>query len=221
MALARAESFSDITSDPEVAARLEEAYGDVDLVDLWVGGLSEDDVEGGMVGETFAAVLVDQFERLRDGDPFWSQNSDLPPEELDALWSTTLSDIIERNTDIGAMQDNAFLAYDRVGGDEGADRLAGADGRDLLIGLGGKDRLDGEAGDDQLVGGNGADKLNGGGGNDILEGGEGRDVFVINARQRRRRDHGLLVQGCRPPVGRRRSGDSAISTSARPTMASS
>ena len=57
-----------------------QAYGDVDLVDLWVGGLSEDDVEGGMVGETFAAVLVDQFERLRDGDPFWSQNSDLPPE---------------------------------------------------------------------------------------------------------------------------------------------
>jgi peroxidase len=134
-----------------------------------------------MVGETFAAVLVDQFTRLRDGDPFWSQNSDLPPAELEALWSTTLSDIIERNTDIGTMQDNAFLAYDRVGGGEGGDRLTGADGRDLLIGLGGRDRLTGEAGDDQLAGGAGADKLNGGAGNDILEGGEGRDVFMINA----------------------------------------
>jgi peroxidase len=181
LGLPRAESFSDITSDEAVAARLEEAYGDVDLVDLWVGGLSEDDVEGGMVGETFAAVLIDQFERLRDGDPFWSQNSDLPPDELQALWSTTLSDVIERNTDIDVMQDNAFLAYDRIGGDERANSLTGADGRDLLIGLGGKDRLNGGAGDDQLVGGNGADKLIGGSGNDILEGGEGRDVFMINA----------------------------------------
>jgi peroxidase len=181
LGLPRAETFSDITSDPEVAARLEEAYGDVDLLDLWVGGLSEDDVEGGMVGETFAAVLVDQFERLRDGDPFWSQNSDLPPEELEALWSTTLSDVIERNTDIGTMQDSAFLAYDRVGGDDGNNNLSGSDARDLLIGLAGKDRLEGGAGDDQLVGGSDKDRLVGGGGDDILEGGEGRDVFVVQA----------------------------------------
>jgi peroxidase len=179
LGLGRAESFSDITSDPAVAARLEEAYGDVDLVDLWVGGLSEDPVEGGMVGELFATVLIDQFERLRDGDPFWSQNSDLPQEELDALWSTSLSDVIERNTDIGTMQDNAFLAYDRIGGDDNANNLTGSDGRDLLIGLGGHDRLEGGAGDDQLVGGGGRDRLVGGAGNDILEGGDGRDVFVV------------------------------------------
>jgi hypothetical protein len=179
LGLAPAEDFSDISSDPEVVARLQEAYGHVDLLDLWVGGLSEDPVEGGMVGELFAIVLIDQFERLRDGDPFWSQNSDLPQAELDALWSTTLSDVIERNTDIGTMQDQAFLAYNRVGGDESANRLAGTDGRDLLIGLGGRDRLDGGAGDDQLVGGAGNDRLAGGRGHDILEGGDGRDVFVV------------------------------------------
>jgi peroxidase len=179
LGLGRAETFSDITSDPVVAARLEEAYGDVDLVDLWVGGLSEDPVEGGMVGELFATVLIDQFERLRDGDPFWSQNSDLPQEELDALWSTTLSDVIERNTDVGPMQDSAFLAYDRAGGDERANNLSGDEGRDLLIGLGGHDRLQGGAGDDQLVGGSGRDRLVGGVGDDVLEGGDGRDVFVV------------------------------------------
>jgi Ca2+-binding RTX toxin-like protein len=134
-----------------------------------------------MVGETFAAVLIDQFERVRDGDPFWSQNSGLPQAEIDALWSTTLSDVIERNTDIGVLQDYAFFAYNRIGGDEGANRLTGSDGRDLLIGLGGKDRLDGGAGDDQIVGGTGADRLVGGAGNDILEGGEERDVFLIGA----------------------------------------
>jgi hypothetical protein len=181
LGLGRAEDFSDISSDPEVAARLELAYGDVDLVDLWVGGLSEDPVEGGMVGQLFATVLIDQFERLRDGDPFWSQNSDLPQAERDALWSTTLSDVIERNTDIGTMQDNAFLAYDRIGGDDAANNLTGGDGRDLVIGLGGRDRLNGAAGDDQLVGGAGRDRLIGGTGNDILEGGGERDVFVVRA----------------------------------------
>lgn len=179
LGLAPADTFSDISSDPEVAARLEEAYGNVDLVDLWVGGLSEDHVEGGMVGELLATVLIDQFERVRDGDPFWSQNSDLPAAELEALGSTRLSDVIERNTDIGTMQDSAFLAYDRVGGDERANLLSGSDGRDLLLGLGGRDRLDGGAGDDQLVGGSGRDRLSGGSGNDVLEGGGDRDVFVF------------------------------------------
>jgi hypothetical protein len=179
LGLGRAESFADISSDPEVAARLEEAYGDVELIDLWVGGLSEDAVDGGMVGETFSTVLIDQFERLRDGDPLFSLNSGLPQKELDALWSTTLSDIIERNTDIGAMQDNAFLAYERLGGTERGDKLSGNETRDLLIGLGGNDRLNGGAGDDHLVGGSGRDVLTGGAGNDVFNGGDGRDTFVF------------------------------------------
>jgi Ca2+-binding RTX toxin-like protein len=89
--------------------------------------------------------------------------------------------VIENNTDIGVMQDNAFLAYDRVGGDARGNSLSGSDGRDLLIGLGGKDLLNGGAGDDQLIGGDGRDRLIGGSGNDILEGGGDRDVFVIGA----------------------------------------
>jgi peroxidase len=181
LGLSRAETFADISSDPELAARLESAYGDVDKVDLWVGALSEDHIEGGMTGELIATVLIDQFERLRDGDPFWSQNSDLPQHEIDALWSTTLSDVIERNTDIGTIQDHAFLAYDRIGGDEANNVLAGGDSRDLVIGFGGRDRLEGGNGDDQLVGGTSRDRLIGGAGNDILEGGEDRDLFIFTA----------------------------------------
>jgi peroxidase len=197
MGLERAESFNDVTSDPQLANDLQSLYGDVDQLDAWVGGLAEDHVNGGLLGETFSTVIIDQFTRLRDGDPFWSQGSDLPQDELDALWSTTLSDVIERNTDIGVIQDQAFFAYDRIGGDDGNNVLDGGDGRDLLIGEGGQDVLNGNGGQDQLEGGrgndtllggaeddilrggSGNDRLQGGDGNDQLEGGDGSDTFVF------------------------------------------
>ncbi|WP_421726348.1 peroxidase family protein [Bauldia sp.] len=177
--LDRATSFADVTSNAELAAGLEAVYGDVDALDAWVGGLAEDHVNGGLLGELFSVIVIDQFTRLRDGDPYWSEGSDMPAKELDELWSTTLSDIIERNSDIGVMQDNAFIAYDRIGGDDGANLLEGGDGHDLLLGQGGKDTLVGNGDDDQLVGGRGSDIINGGAGNDVLEGGAGADVFVF------------------------------------------
>lgn len=184
--LERAESFSDITSNAELAAELEALYGDVDNVDAWVGGLAEDHVNGGLMGETFSTVIIDQFTRLRDGDPFWSEGSDLPQKELDALWSTTLADVIERNTDVDIIQDNVFFAYDRIGGDDGDNVLDGGEDRDLLLGAlgddilngnGGEDQLEGQEGDDILNGGAAADILRGGRGDDILNGGEGDDVL--------------------------------------------
>jgi len=52
------ESFSEITADADLAAKLETAYGDVDLVDAWVGGHAEDPVNGGLLGETFSTVMM-------------------------------------------------------------------------------------------------------------------------------------------------------------------
>lgn len=173
-----AHNFNDITSDPVLAGKLEALYGDVDSVDAWIGGLAEDPYGDGMVGETFALVIVDQFLRIRGGDPFWSQGSDLPQWEIDALWGTTLADVVERNTDVGSMQNNALLAYDRIGGDDGNNILAGADGRDLVLGFDGNDSLSGGAGEDQLEGGGGNDTLDGGGANDLLDGGDGNDLLM-------------------------------------------
>ena len=184
MGLEQAESFSGITSDAAIAAQLEAVYGDVDLVDAWVGGLAEDPVGTGMVGETFAAVLIDQFMRLRAGDPYWSEDRGLPPDEFATLWSTRLSDIIERNTEIGHIQRDVLMAYDRIGGTDGRDRLVGDDDRDLLLGFGGADRLFGGLGDDELVGGPGADFLVGGPGDNLLVGGEGADRFVFDGREK-------------------------------------
>ncbi|MBV6632060.1 MAG: peroxidase [Alphaproteobacteria bacterium] len=181
LGLARAESFSDITSDAALAAQLEALYGDVDLVDAWVGGLAEDAVEGGLLGELFAFIIVDQFTRIRDGDPFWSEGgSQLTDEEIEALWDTTLADVIEANTDIDTIQDEVFFAYDRLGGSEAGDNLFGGEGRNLLLGEGGNDWLVGAGGQDQLEGDNGSDTLDGGDDADILNGGAGRDIIYGN-----------------------------------------
>ncbi len=177
--LERAETFADITSDAEIAATLDELYGSVDNVDAWVGGLAEDPLEGGMLGETFSVVIIDQFTRLRDGDALWSEAGQFSDDDLDALWSTTLADVIEMNTDIDSLQDSAFLSYERNGGTEGDDVLVGTDASDLLLGNEGNDTLEGGAGDDQLEGGDGDDFLVGGAGDDLLYGNDGADIFFF------------------------------------------
>ncbi len=102
------ESFSDITSDPELAAKLEEVYGDVNNIDVWVGALAEDHVAGASVGELNQAVLVDQFERLRDGDRLWYENL-YSGEQLIEIQNTSLADVIMRNTEITDIQENVFF----------------------------------------------------------------------------------------------------------------
>ena len=108
--LAPITDFSDITSDPVLAAKLQSLYGDVDNIDPWIGLMSEDHLAGASVGETLAAIMADQFTRLRDGDRFLFMFDNTLSESLkDQIASTTLRDIILRNTDIGWLQDNVFF----------------------------------------------------------------------------------------------------------------
>lgn len=179
LGLERVASFADITCDGDLVAALHGLYGDVDSVDAWVGGLAEDAYGGGMLGELFSTIIIDQFMRIRDGDPFWSQAGNLSEEEIEELWETMLSDVIEGNTDIDAIQDDVFHAYDRVGGTEADDVLSGGALRDLILGRDGDDTLDGLGGDDQIEGGAGDDVITGGSGNDVLSGGLGEDSFFF------------------------------------------
>ncbi|MCR9202196.1 MAG: hypothetical protein NXI04_26435 [Planctomycetaceae bacterium] len=105
--LAPVASFADITSDVDVQERLQMLYGTVDNIDLWVGGLAEDHLPGASMGATFHAILCDQFTRLRDGDRFWYENV-LDADALQMVRSTTLSDVIERNTTANSLQDDVF-----------------------------------------------------------------------------------------------------------------
>ncbi len=186
MGLERADDFTDITSDTDLANRLAGIYGDVDLVDAWIGGLAED-CGHGLLGETFALIVTDQFERLRDGDAYWSQAGGLNRHEVAEIWETGLADIIERNTDVGTIQDDIFFAFERLGGDAGKNKLLGEDERDLLLGFAGNDHLDGNARDDQLDGGDGRDRLDGGKGDKVLEGGRRNDVFAFSLKANQNR----------------------------------
>jgi len=108
--------FSQITSDAATAAALRQEYGTVDALDLWTGGLAENHAPGAMVGPTFQAIIANQFERLRDGDRLWFQNQGFDPQTLQQIENTSLSDIIDRDTNTNVMQTDAFVATDRHDG---------------------------------------------------------------------------------------------------------
>ncbi|GAB5406421.1 MAG: peroxidase family protein [Aureliella sp.] len=109
------ESFSDITSDVEIQEKLEGLYGSVDNIDAWVGMLAEDHQRGSSVGETAGTIIAEQFERLRDGDRFWYENT-FSGSDLRQLRQTTLADVIENNTNVTGLQENVFFMRAELSG---------------------------------------------------------------------------------------------------------
>jgi hypothetical protein len=163
--------FSQVTSDPETLAGLKAAYGNVNNVGLWTGGLSENHVAGAMVGETFQAIIARQFEALRDGDRLWYQNQGFDAQTLREIEGATLADIILRNTDIDHIQDDVFVTYTRHTGLAGGVESEEPEARQLVIGSNGKDTL---------IGGPQGDYLFAGTGKQTLTGLEGADHFVFD-----------------------------------------
>lgn len=113
--LLRVKNFAQIGSDPEVQAKLQQLYGTVDNIDLWVGGLAENHAPGSSVGPLFQRIIANQFERLRAGDRLWFENQ-FSGTMLAGLEHTTLAQIIARNTVNTDLQANAFFFKLQVGG---------------------------------------------------------------------------------------------------------
>jgi len=98
-------SFADITPDKSLQEKLQKVYSSVDDIDLWIGGLAEEHVEGGCVGETFARIIALQYRVLRDGDRFWYENKDtnlyyLKDRTNIPTEGTSMVDVLYRNTGI-------------------------------------------------------------------------------------------------------------------------
>ncbi|MCP3381417.1 hypothetical protein NLM31_13805 [Bradyrhizobium sp. CCGUVB4N] len=176
LGLAPYKSFDQITSDAATASALKQAYGSVDAVDLWTGGLAEDHTAGAAIGQTFGRIIADQFTALRDGDRLYFENQGFDRQTLQDIKSTTLSDIIERDTTgTTAMQADAFVSTERHSGTLGGVDPTGANAvsgqAQLVVGSPGKDTLTGGSLDDTLVAASG---------HMTMTGGAGADTFVFD-----------------------------------------
>ena len=86
------------------------------LVDAWTGGISEPHIEGTNLGETFTAVFVDQFSRLRDGDRFYFENSAVYSASFtNDIQNTSFADIIRRNTGLRGEEVNDYVFFVQIG----------------------------------------------------------------------------------------------------------
>ncbi|MEZ6318838.1 MAG: peroxidase family protein [Phycisphaerales bacterium] len=106
--LARLDGWDELSGDTDLLASLSALYSSVDELDAWVGLVAEDHMDGAIVGETLSAVLTDQFERLRAGDRFFYLNDDGLLPYLSEIESTTLGDILCRNTGIACFGGSVF-----------------------------------------------------------------------------------------------------------------
>jgi peroxidase len=164
LGLAPYTEFEQITGDAATVEALRTAFGgDVDLIDLWTGGLSEKLTPGTFLGETFGLIVARQFTALRDGDRLWYQNQGFDAETLATIETTSLGDIIRRNTDTLLLQDNVFVFHERRDAASAAERpelpqlVVGNDDAETLTGGSADDLLTGRGGADTLIGGPGTD----------------------------------------------------------------
>jgi peroxidase len=102
-------SFAALTSDRNLQAKFTETYGDIDQVDLFMGGQAEVHTGGGVVGETFREILRRQFHALRAGDRFFWSNQGFDSNMADRISRTTFGDIIKRNSDTVRVPANVWL----------------------------------------------------------------------------------------------------------------
>ena len=110
-------SFAQVTSNVKVQQELKAAYGNVNNIDAFEGGLAEDPVKGSDVGPLFQTIMVDQFKSLRDGDRFFYLNEQFNSQEQQILQQgNTLTKVIEANTNVTNLQSDVFLFKASIGG---------------------------------------------------------------------------------------------------------
>jgi Ca2+-binding RTX toxin-like protein len=83
------------------------------LIDTWIGGLAEIHQPGGLLGETFDKVFVNQIESLMDGDRFYYLFRLAGQQFAEEVGNGQLKDIVERNTGLTHLNGNIFGYADK------------------------------------------------------------------------------------------------------------
>ncbi|XP_069103045.1 peroxidasin homolog pxn-2-like [Argopecten irradians] len=91
------------------------AYGHVDDIDLFAGGITEKLLPGARVGPTFACILGLQFGALKHGDRFWFEreqpyeySSHFTKDQINAIYDVTLAKIMCKNYQLDYIQEDVF-----------------------------------------------------------------------------------------------------------------
>jgi Animal haem peroxidase/RTX calcium-binding nonapeptide repeat (4 copies) len=84
-----------------------------DHIDTWLGGLAEIHQPGGLLGETFDKVFVNQIESLMDGDRFYYLFRLAGQQFAEEIGGGQLKDIVERNTGLTHLNGNIFGYSDK------------------------------------------------------------------------------------------------------------
>ena len=109
---------------PLTVGRLLMNYGTVDNSDLWLAGISEERLDGSLIGPTFACIFGLTFKNSRDGDRFYYENTDVgneegtsvfSPEQVTAIKESTLAGMICDNTNIEFIQADVFMDNSQEG----------------------------------------------------------------------------------------------------------
>jgi len=106
--------FGEVAPDDiaEIALRAAYGPGGMEVLDAWSGGITEAPLPGSSLGETFTAIFIDQFARLRDGDRFFFRNPQIYSREfIEEIEATTLVDVIRRNTGLSGRDVNAYTFF--------------------------------------------------------------------------------------------------------------
>lgn len=116
-----AETFDDLRkeiSSDVVRNKLKELYGHPGNIDIFVGGILEDQVDGARIGPLFRCILIEQFSRLRSGDRHWYENpSTFSPEQLSQIKVSSLGRVLCDNGDnITKIPENVFHLANTQGG---------------------------------------------------------------------------------------------------------
>lgn len=107
------DDFTELCEDENIRIILEQVYGDINDIDPWVGMLAEIHLEDALFGELVSTIMERQFKVLRDGDRFFYLNDQsLSDDWISVINSTTMYQIISRNTSIDLMQKDVFRAMD-------------------------------------------------------------------------------------------------------------
>ena len=112
--MSHVETFEDLSgeiSNVHVREKLRELYGHPGNIDVWVGGILEDQLPNAKVGPLFKCLLSEQFRRMRDGDRFWMENPTVfQTEQLEQIKKASLARVLCDNADnITRIQRDVFL----------------------------------------------------------------------------------------------------------------